>query len=377
MKKLSLFIFIDALGWEVFQNHPNFLKGIVKDSKRLKTIFGYSSACDPSIISGKLPSEHRMWSSFYYSPQTCPYYWVKHLQWLPNKVTDYHRVRSQLSRLIAGCHGFTGYFQIYNIPFKYLPYFDYMEKKWIWGTQRTLPVGTTIFDDLIAQKTPFYVKESQYVTDDEQWKAATQAAEKGTISFAYLMLGKLDAVMHKYGTHHQKVEDTLKEYDAMIRALLSRCSSKYDAVDWYVFSDHGMHNVCEGYDLQREINSLPIVYGKDYVALYDSTMARFWYLNEKGREHILKKLHTIQEGQVLSDKQLKEFGTFFPDRLYGETIFLMRSPILISPSFMGKQVIPGMHGFHPDDPDSSAMIASNKLLPENLEQIHHIYSLFK
>ena len=66
-KKLSLFLFIDAFGREVRQRHPEFLKGLIQDSKKLETILGYSSACDPSIISGLTPSEHKLWS-----PSTTP-----------------------------------------------------------------------------------------------------------------------------------------------------------------------------------------------------------------------------------------------------------------------------------------------------------------
>ena len=58
-EKLSLFIFIDAFGWEVAQRHPEFLQGLIKDSKPLETILGYSSACDPSIISGRLPADSK------------------------------------------------------------------------------------------------------------------------------------------------------------------------------------------------------------------------------------------------------------------------------------------------------------------------------
>jgi hypothetical protein len=62
--KLTLFLFVDAFGWEVLKKNPLFLKGRIKDKMPLKTIFGYSSACDPSIITGKTPQEHGHWNSF-------------------------------------------------------------------------------------------------------------------------------------------------------------------------------------------------------------------------------------------------------------------------------------------------------------------------
>jgi hypothetical protein len=48
-KKLTLCVFIDALGWEVLQRHP-FLDDILAVKAPLNTIFGYSSTCDPTIL---------------------------------------------------------------------------------------------------------------------------------------------------------------------------------------------------------------------------------------------------------------------------------------------------------------------------------------
>jgi len=107
-EKLALFLFVDAFGWELLKKHKKFMESKIVDKVRLKTFFGYSSACDPSIISGKMPSEHGHWNSFYYSPKTCPYKWLKWLKFLPDFFMNHHRVRSKLSRLIKKIHGFTG-----------------------------------------------------------------------------------------------------------------------------------------------------------------------------------------------------------------------------------------------------------------------------
>ena len=99
-KRLPLFLFIDAFGWEILKKHSFFLNDRIVYQKRLKTILGYSSACDPSIISGRLPNEHGHWNSFYYSPQSCPYKWLKWLRIFPECVMNHHRIRSKLSNLI-------------------------------------------------------------------------------------------------------------------------------------------------------------------------------------------------------------------------------------------------------------------------------------
>ncbi|MDD4805709.1 MAG: hypothetical protein PHO35_02850, partial [Candidatus Cloacimonetes bacterium] len=63
MKRLALYVFIDALGWEIYQKY-GFLADLNLNSRRLETTFGFSSAADPSILTGRYPDEHTHWSSF-------------------------------------------------------------------------------------------------------------------------------------------------------------------------------------------------------------------------------------------------------------------------------------------------------------------------
>jgi predicted AlkP superfamily pyrophosphatase or phosphodiesterase len=371
--KLSLFIFVDALGWEVLKSHPDFLSNLIVDRKRLRSIFGYSSACDPAIISGRMPSENGHWSSFYYSPATCPYGWVKYFSYLPKVVTNYHRVRHKLSDLIAYVHGYTGYFQIYNVPFEYLPYFDYAEKKWMWNPLGLIQ-GESIIDKLSKSDISYYAKGPD-TSEEEQLEELDQHIKKQDISYAYVMLGKLDAVMHSFGTEHYAVDKQLKEYDKLIKDIILTANQYYEEVSWYVFSDHGMHNVKEVVDLQSIIQALSLEYGKDYIAMYDSTMARFWYLNDRAMNTIHEALSHLRQGRFLSDQELIDMGVFFPNHMYGDEIFLVNSHVLIIPSYMGLKPIAGMHGYHPDDAETYAAICSNKKIPAETKGIQDIFHI--
>lgn len=132
-RSLGLFVFIDAFGWEILRRHPHFLADLAPHRKPLETILGYSSACDPSIISGLTPAEHGLWSSYYFTPGRSPFAWVKLLGFLPKPVTERARVRHYLSKLVKKVCGIRGYFQLYNVPFHLLPLFSYAEWKRIWN----------------------------------------------------------------------------------------------------------------------------------------------------------------------------------------------------------------------------------------------------
>ena len=116
-------------------------------------------------------------------------------------------------------------------------------------------------------------------------------------------------------------------------------------------------------------------WNKDYAAFYDSTMARFWFLNDTARNPMVRLLSNHAKGRILSEAELKAFGTYFEDGQYGELIFLMNSGIQIVPSFMGINPVKGMHGYHPSDPDSKASLASNKPIPESVTKIQYIHQL--
>ncbi|QBG48749.1 hypothetical protein EGM51_15575 [Verrucomicrobia bacterium S94] len=372
-KKLSLFLFIDAFGWEVKQRNPDFLNDLILDSKPLETILGYSSACDPSIISGLTPSEHGLWSSYYYDPEHSPFRWTKPLSLLPGFIFNRGRIRGRLSRWIKKKCGFTGYFQLFAVPFSQLPLFNYAEQKRIWEPGG-LPCGTSIFDRMSRLGIPYYVHDSN-LPDEARMENLRQHIENRNIDFAYCSFGKLDGLMHAKGSTHPDIEKLMNWYDTEFRKLFAAAENNYDEVVWYIFTDHGMHNVTGSYDLMSDIQSLKLQWNSDYCAFYDSTMARFWFKHENARTQISQYLENHPLGRILTEKELKQYGVFFENSQYGELIFLMNSGIQIAPSFMSIKPCAGMHGFDPVDPDSKASLSSNRPIPESITKIQHIHQL--
>jgi len=73
---------------------------------------------------------------------------------------------------------------------------------------------------------------------------------------------------------------------------------------------------------------------------------------------------------------LAELGALFPDRYFGELIFLAREGVLIVPSHMGARPIRGMHGYHPTDAHSYAALCTNQqIIPDDITSIPHIFRL--
>jgi hypothetical protein len=129
------------------------------------------------------------------------------------------------------------------------------------------------------------------------------------------------------------------------------------------------------YDLMKDVASTGYRVRKDYLAVYDSTMARYWFFNEAARRDITALLKKTDCGRVLPDEELRALGVFFDDRRFGEVIFLLRPGWIFSKSdFNGPQWKPaGMHGYHPDDSYSDAIFLSSHMPSREMQTIADAY----
>lgn len=368
MKKIAIYTFIDAFGYEIYKQHSDFLQDIVVDAKPLKSVLGFTNTCLPSILSGQYPQEHEQASFFLYSKNS-PFKWMKALSFLP-KSFDRFRVRNIISKIIKKLYGYTGYFQLYSIPFEKIGYFDFTEKRDYFVPGAPFE---TIFDHCVEHNIPYHCSDwrQNETTNLTQMHKKIEEAE---ISFGWLYLPSLDGVMHQHGTQSSKVTEKINWLDQEIRSIYEKASENYDEVSLYVFSDHGMYDVTHGVNVIAEIDALGLEYGKDYVAMYDATMGRFWFKNEQAKEKITATLLTIKEGQILSDNDLKDLKCYFEDRRFGELFFIVNPKVMISPSYFGNTLIKGMHGYHPDASGSNAMLLSNQKIEADVNSITDIRS---
>jgi hypothetical protein len=369
---LPLFVFIDACGWEIVRNDP-FLRALAPQRKRLTSVFGYSSACVPSILSGRWPVEHRNWSYFVYDPKNSPFKALRALRWLPKALTSRRRVRHRLSMLLKRQLNFRGYFDLYNLPFNQISLYDFTEKRsplQPGGMNR----GPNIFDYLKSANIPYHVSNPE-APEEANLEAAIRAIRAESIDFAFVYWPGLDGLLHRVGNHSPEVPAKLRVYERWLEQLLAIASGHYQDVHLHVFSDHGMANCDELLDLRALIDPLPLTVPKDYAVVYDSTMARFWFFNETARETIIQTLNRVPQGRILPDSELEEMGTLFPDRYFGELIFLVKEGVLIVPSHMGERPIRAMHGYHPSDAQSFALLCTNQ--PEIPAEIQAIPDIFK
>jgi hypothetical protein len=374
--KVHIFMFIDALGWEIVNRH-HFMEDTLPHRHQAKMQFGYSSTAIPTILTGQPPIMHKHLSFYYYSPVTSPFKIFRYLllQYLPRRFFDRWRVRHILSKIIAYLYGFTGYFELYSMPYSRLPYFDYIEKNDIFVPGGLMPVKN-LADILAAAKVSWHISNWR-LSETENIQMLENKLKSGTVQFAFLYTAALDGLLHFNVNNPEKIQQKLDWYAERIKKLIETAKQNYKEFSFTVVSDHGMTPLNSVTNIKSDIEQLKLKFGRDYAAVYDSTMARFWFLNHSAKEKILSCLSANPHGHVLSEDEKIKYGINFSDNMYGEAIFLTAPGCQIEPCDMGLKALPGMHGFAPEDKDSFASCLSTEPLPFELKWVGDYFKLMQ
>lgn len=355
--RLDVFIFADALGWKLTGDRQ-FLADLLPVRNRCETLLGYSSTCDPTILTGLLPRDHGHFSFFVKADGPSPFAALRPLAILPEVLAGHHRVRNRLSRLLQKALGYSGYFQLYSVPFDRLARLDYTEKRDIYLPGGILGGQRIIFEDWQDSAKP-WVRSDWRRSDSDNIAHARREIEKGEIELIYLFTSRLDAVMHRHGTSHPTVDAAFDDFADNVRQLADLAARHYREVRLHLFSDHGMADVTVCSNLRLRFERQPWRFGRDYTAVWDSTMARLWFHHDQARKEITAYLHQQQDGRLLTDDELDGYGCLFPDRRYGEAFYLLPTGSLFVPSFLNQRKVTAMHGYAPEDEDSAACWLSN------------------
>lgn len=370
---IAIFTLIDALGWTYIKSRP-LLPDVLKYRTEVRTVLGFSSGAIPTLLSGQLPRESGHWNLFYCDPEHSPFRWVRWISFLPSSILNQRIVRRGIRFISQRMSRFGGYFQIYGVPVELLPYFDICEKKDIY---RPGGVPSSLFDRLEELGVPYRTYSYHQFSDEEIIRNARRDLSNRRYDFYFLYLSELDAFLHNSCQDAEGIERQLRRYDSWLREVYEEACRTNEEVAFYVFSDHGMTPKRSGYDLIGTIGQLGFEMPRDYLALYDSTMARFWFFDDRAEKQIATRLAELDCGHILTEKEKSELGIDFPDDRHGKIIFLLNPGVLIEPSYFGTKAPAGMHGFHPDDPYSSAVFLSNREPKHNIQTLVDVHQVMR
>jgi len=375
-RNITVCVLIDALGWEILRGRK-FLNELLTYRQPVRTVLGFSSGAIPSLLTGKYPDQHGHWNLFYYDPAGSPFTWLRSLSHMPQALVN-HRVSQKIIKELGRRIFHMGpQFECYVKP-SLMPYFNWVERRCIYEPGG-ISGARSIFDDLAMSDVPHKVYSYHRWNDEEILELAQKDVESSDAQFFFIYLCQLDAELHSFWTHPDRLGSVLERYEAKLRQIFETALRRDPNASIAVFSDHGMAPVTERFDIVKKIDELGWRMPDQYLAVYDSTMARFWYFDEGVRSSITDCLNAQSCGRILSDRELQELGVYFEDRRYGETIFLLNPGNMFyrSDFHSGNWLPNGMHGYHPNDPYSDAVFLSNQRPTLPLSSIRDIHGFMK
>lgn len=363
MSVRAVLLVVDALGWELARGAPGFARGL-RSRRRLETVLGFSTGALPTLFTGRMPAEHGRWVMYRRAGPVSCFRGFGALRWLPRRARDSWRLGRVLHRVVQR-RGVRGYFQLYEVPRSLLERFDLGERDDIFAPGG-LPVDS-LWDSLARRGLP-WAHWDWRTPEPVAMAALERRLTDGDERLLVLYTADLDALLHREGSGGTGVRERLARYSVWLERLESLARARGDTLWLYVVSDHGMVDVARHVDVMGRLASLAPKMPRDYLAFYDSTMARFWWGEPRARELVRAKLGGLP-GRWLETEALARMGCGFADRAYGDDVFLLEPGVLLVPSFMGSAPVAAMHGYDPSHPDMAALLLSNRPVREGVTRL--------
>ena len=371
-QRLQVIALIDALGWEYIRERK-FLDDVLPYRTRLQTVLGFSSGAIPTMLTGLMPERHGHWNLFYYDPKHAPFWWLKAFNWLPKSLLDNRYGRKIIKELGRRALGLGPTFECCVSP-HLLPYFNFSERHDIYAP-KGIENTPSLFDELEREGRGYRVYTYHQCSDAEILRRAKRDIAESDATLFFLYLCEVDGFLHMHCKEPDAIGKKLQWYDEQLREVFRVAYGRDSEASLMVCSDHGMTPVTQHADLVGEVGKLGLRMPQDYLAVYDSTMARFWFFNPTARQRVSEVMQSLDCGRVLSQQEMDRFGLHFTDDRYGQMIFLLNPGWIVAESdFNGRGWFPeGMHGYHPEDSYSDAIFLSNEKPLQPMRTIADVY----
>jgi predicted AlkP superfamily pyrophosphatase or phosphodiesterase len=184
---------------------------------------------------------------------------------------------------------------------------------------------------------------------------------------AQVILGQFsdsDLFVHHCGPSSQKRRAITGEIDRRLREIALQFGND---VTWVIIGDHGMTDVHREIDIAAALEEIEkrshVRRGSDYLMFLDSTMARFYFRNDRGRRFLetIKETSIFPEnGKFIDDRIAQEYQIPISDRRYGDLIWWADIGTLIFPDYFHDRHThnKGMHGYDSEHDDMKGFFLS-------------------
>jgi hypothetical protein len=356
MNKMHIFIYLDSAGWEILRKH-DFLPDVLHFRCQVRSQLGDSVTSLSTALTGQPLNIHKHFGDYYYSPRRSLREMLEiMMHYLPCE-KGFQGKTAPLSGLFRMFRGYSGCFDCLHISPGRLRFFDYAGGQDIFAKDGIAP-AKSIPDYLHENNIPYMISDWRK-SEEENLKDMLERVRRRNVQFCLLFMSGLDKILHHTPADEQKIAESLKHYEKQIKNIIFEVEAYYNKFSISVMSGHGMTARQAVINIKNKIGKLGLGFGKDYIAFYDPTMARFWYLDQEAKSIIVERLRNIPHTHILSEEEMIRYNINFADNMYGETVLLLDPGYQIEPNDHIRHSYPGMHGYAPEHEDSYGIFMSN------------------
>jgi len=334
---------------------------------RTKTVPGFTQGT--AIVTGKYPDETNHFTWYRYSPKNSPFLWLKPFKAF--RILPQFRFYDPIKVIIRKTTGLITkrkYPDPAHIPLDLVPYFENIGAEIPTHLRSLISICRSSSRRCLDLMLNYGFIGTERCT--KIFNTVYETIKKGDAYDLYMIhVGELDILGHRFGPRPELFKKYLGEIDACIEQLYELAHRHSHMCNIVIVSDHGMYDVLGTVDIAGKLKQLKLRLHKDYIYFLDSTMARFWFLNDRSRSPIEEMLKTIPHGHIVSDDEKKEYHVNFKDNLYGDVIFWLSKGYIIFPNFFQTNNFnrpKGMHGYMDDEDGVLITYSDEKLYDKNI-----------
>ena len=281
-----------------------FLSALRREQQVLSLRTLPSTELVPSIVSGTLPHQHRIWQvslkSDFRSEQS---------RGIHDRMPD-----SLVTTLQCAHHFFDRTYDLAVIPWRRRRRFNQHRFKY---TRRAAScqellefAGFSSIFGLLADKAEYV-----FTKDFESLPKLAQELPTGNRLIEFVEMYALDLVQHWHLDNVDVMNDALSRTDEFVRNLHTNCRKR--GVRFVLLVDHGQEEVVGTIPLLETIHEAGVP-DTEYTHFVELASARFWFHTERARRALRDALKSLPDTTVLSWQEMHRHQVCFEDDAFGE-----------------------------------------------------------
>ena len=258
----------------------------------------------PSLLSGVLPHQHRVWQVSLRQQFRQPSK-SRLIDTIPDVVT---------STIQCGRHYIDRTYDLSALPYRRRQRFNLHRFKYTRREEN--PAALTQFGGYqsifgVLGREARYVFTKNFAELDE----LSRELPKSPHLLTFLEMYAFDLTQHWHLDNHAVMTKSLIQTDEFFGRLRQGCRDS--GVRLMLLVDHGQEPVTGTIPLMQALQSAGVS-RREYTFFVELSRARIWFHTTRAREAILPKIEALQDSSIFDWKQMHEFGVCFGDDQFGE-----------------------------------------------------------